>query len=210
MEKQYSVIIPTLWRSDRIFQLIYDLQRCNKIGEIIIVDNGNRFYEFFTNTAQKLKPLIPSKNIYVNPSWNAGVAYSKYENIAILNDDVYFSMELFDIIDDTTLNNNIIGMDSLNYHHASFLIEPEFKVMTTDRPWGWGCVLLFKKKNWVPIPENIKIWYGDDWMVQKNPTTKLVLHNFPIKTEMSTTSNNTEFDNIKKQDEQNYKEQLWK
>jgi hypothetical protein len=50
----------------------------------------------------------------------------------------------------------------------------------------------------------MKIWYGDDWMMHQNPTPKWVLHNFPIHTEMSTTSDLKEFDETKRQDKLNY------
>jgi hypothetical protein len=208
---KYSVIIPTLWKSDRIFQLIHDLQNCDKIGEIIIVDNGNRFYEFFTDRAEKIVALIPTENIYVNPAWNLGVREAKYENIAILNDDINFDTKLFDIIDEEALEKGIIGQDSNNYHFKEFNDGPWMSLMYAGRPrpWGWGCMILFKRKNWLPIPENIKVWYGDDWIMEKNPTPKLVLHNFTIHTEMSTTSDIKEFDEIKRQDKENYMRNIY-
>ena len=32
------------------------------------------------------------------------------------------------------------------------------------RDWGWGCLIMFDKKDWIDIPDDIKIWYGDDYI----------------------------------------------
>jgi hypothetical protein len=205
-ENKYTVIIPTLWKSERIFQLLDDLNGCDKVGEILLIDNANGYNQFIPYQIQKLKVLTPKENIYVNPAWNWGVQRAENNNIAILNDDINFDTKLFDIIDEETLNKGIIGMDNLNYHFKEFKDGPWLSLMFSGRPrpYGWGCLMLLKKKHWIPIPENVKIWYGDDWIMHQNPTPKLVLHNFTIHTEMSTTSDNKEYNEIKEQDKLNY------
>jgi hypothetical protein len=212
MEK-YSIIIPTLWKSERIFQLLVELNKTDKVGEILLIDNAGLYAEFELDEyykhfkiQNKIKLIQPGENIYVNPAWNLGVKEAKYENIAILGDDINFDMKLFDIMDEETLEKGIIGMDSNNYHFTEFKDAPWLSLMYAGRPrpWGWGCIILFKKKNWLPIPESIKVWYGDDWIMHQNPTPKLVLHNFTIHTEMSTTADLKEFDEIKRQDKLNY------
>jgi hypothetical protein len=30
---------------------------------------------------------------------------------------------------------------------------------------GWACLLAFNKKHWTPIPEQLKIWYGDNFLL---------------------------------------------
>jgi glycosyltransferase involved in cell wall biosynthesis len=37
---KYSVIIPTLWKSDRTNKLISDLRECMYVDEIIVIDNA--------------------------------------------------------------------------------------------------------------------------------------------------------------------------
>jgi hypothetical protein len=212
-ENKYTVIIPTLWKSERIFKLFVHLNKTDKVGEILLIDNAGLYQTFNVDDyynnfkiQNKIKLIQPGENIYVNPAWNLGVKEAKYENIAILGDDINFDMKLFDIIDEETLNKGIIGMDSNNYHFTEFKDAPWLSLMYAGRPrpWGWGCIILFKKKNWLPIPESIKVWYGDDWIMHQNPTPKLVLHNFTIHTEMSTTADLKEFDEIKRQDKLNY------
>ena len=60
------------------------------------------------------------------------------------------------------------------------------------------------KSNWIPIPDDIKIWYGDDFVKEFNPVKKYILHNFPIDTEMSTTSDETQWDERKEMDKFNF------
>ena len=36
------------------------------------------------------------------------------------------------------------------------------------RDWGFGIVIAGNKKSYHKIPENIRIWYGDDYLVQLN------------------------------------------
>jgi hypothetical protein len=70
--------------------------------------------------------------------------------------------------------------------------------------WGWGCFIMLHKKYWIDIPENIKIWYGDNFIKEKNPHPKAVLRNFRVETEMSTTSDEKQWDEIKQQDQVNF------
>ena len=58
--------------------------------------------------------------------------------------------------------------------------------------------------NWENIPDNIKIWYGDDYIFKCNSSTKSTLKNFNIETEMSTTSDEKEWDERKKEDYNNF------
>jgi hypothetical protein len=52
----------------------------------------------------------------------------------------------------------------------------------------------------MPIPDQIKIWYGDNYMCEINPAPKMILTNFKIDTEMSSTSDNPMWVDVKKRD----------
>jgi hypothetical protein len=71
-------------------------------------------------------------------------------------------------------------------------------------PHGWGCFILFHKDNWMVIPDEIKIWFGDNFIREVNPAKKMVLKGFKIETEMSTTSSNIIWDLVKKEDTKYY------
>ena len=56
------------------------------------------------------------------------------------------------------------------------------------------------KKSYYKIPENIRIWYGDDYLFQMNNEggkINYVIDDIPIFTKISATSDLEEFDEIK-------------
>jgi hypothetical protein len=198
---KYSVIIPTLWKSNRTEQLIRDLNECEFVDEIIIIDNTNT--DEWDRAYRKIRTVSKGENIYVNPAWNWGIELAKNECISLLNDDINFDPNIFGIIDKNVLDTfGIIGMGEGNYKTP--IDEERGPYLDVWQPgvndWGWGCFIIFDKKNWIDIPDNIKIWYGDNFIKDVNPSPKACLRNFKVETEMSTTSDEKEWDDIKKKD----------
>ena len=71
------------------------------------------------------------------------------------------------------------------------------------RDWGFGIVMAGHKESYHKIPENIRIWYGDDYLVQMNNEVgkvNYVIDDIPIFTKMSATSDLEEFNEIKNVD----------
>lgn len=205
----FSLVIPTLWRSKRIFTLIDKALNHPLITDLILIDNNQQYYNYFDSVPEKLNLIIPKENLYVNPSWNLGVNKAQSNYIGLCNDDIDFDFVLFELLTSQPdlLSDKIVGMHSQNYHINSI---DEIKLVPTGgiRNWGWGCLILFDKKNWINIPEDIKVWYGDDFIFNNNPVHCYNLEGFPILTEMSTTSDSNEFNNVKQQDLINYNK--WK
>ena len=202
---KYSVIIPTLWKSDRTKRLITDLQECDYVDEIIIIDNSYHGHQ--DTKVEKIRFVSFGGNIYVNPSWNKGIELAKNECIALCNDDINFNPNIFGVIDESILTyTGIIGMGEGNYKDE---IDKEkgsyIDIWEPDvNDWGWGCLIMLKKSHWLPIPNEIKIWYGDNIIKDVNSVSKGVLRNFKVETEMSTTSDETEWDEVKKKDYENF------
>lgn len=203
---KYTIVIPTLWKSDRTKKLINDLRECEYVDEIIVIDNSspdgmNLFYE------PKMRLISEGENIYVNPAWNLGIEIAKNECIALVNDDINFDTNIFGVITENVLTySGIIGMGEGNYKDP--IDEERGPYIDMWKPgindWGWGCMILLKKEHWKPIPNEIKIWYGDNFIKDVNPVAKGCLRNFKIETEMSTTSDEKEWDEIKKKDYENF------
>lgn len=200
---KFSVVIPTLWRSKRIHTLLENLIRCEGVGEILLIDNNRKFNEFYKKL-DKVRVLSPHFNIYVNPSWNYGVKFSSNQYVVLLNDDVSFDTNILTHLSNEDLKKyGFIGMHSENYTKRCVGLP-------TIEPWvgqtfdGWGCMIVFDKSHWIPIPEEMKIWCGDNFIREANPSPKSVLSNFSIKTDMSTTSKEVRWDEIKKNDLEYY------
>lgn len=203
---KFSIIIPTLWKSKRIHKLLDDLIKCDDINEIILIDNSNEYYNHYDSILDKVNLIQPGENIYVNPAWNLGIKLSKNYSIAILNDDINFNTSIFSFLNSYKLDRyGIIGMDTVNYS-----IDIETPIIKKEEQrniqrFGWGCFIALDKKYWVNIPDNIKIWCGDDFlrMILKCPISYLT--NFKIETDMSTTSEDIIWNKRKMEDMYNYK-----
>ena len=75
----------------------------------------------------------------------------------------------------------------------------ELKSINT-RNWGFGMVIAGHIKSYHKIPENIRIWCGDDYLFQMNSRVgkvNYVIDDIPIYTKASTTSDLEEFDEVK-------------
>ena len=186
----------------RTAQIAASTATCEFVDEIILIDNGGKFFEYF-EALDKVKLVQPDENMYVNPSWNLGVKLAKNDSIALVNDDINFNPNIFGIIDSKVLDEvGIIGMGEGNYKEP--IDEERGPYLDIWQPgindWGWGCMILLKKQNWLEIPNEIKIWYGDNIIKDVNPAPKACLRNFRIETEMSTTSDEKQWDEVKKKD----------
>jgi hypothetical protein len=203
---KYSIVIPTLWKSNRIHKLLRDLIGCEFVDEIILIDNAGKFFEYY-EALDKVKLVQVEENIYVNPAWNLGIKIAKNDLVALINDDINFDTNLFGVIDENVLNEfGIVGMGEGNYKDE--IDENNGPYLDVWQPgvndWGWGCMILLNKKNWIDIPDDIKIWYGDNIIKDINPSLKACLRNFKVETEMSTTSDEKEWDERKKEDYNNF------
>jgi hypothetical protein len=203
---KYSVIIPTLWQSNRIHKLLRDLIKCQFVDEIILIDNAGKYFEYY-EALDKVKLVQVEENIYVNPAWNLGIKIAKNDLVALINDDINFDTNIFGAIDTNVLDTfGIVGMGEGNYKEQ--VDESNGPYLDIWKPgvndWGWGCFIMLNKKDWIDIPDNIKIWYGDNFIKDVNPAPKSCLRNFKVETEMSTTSDGDEWNDRKKEDHINF------
>ena len=203
---KFSVIIPTLWKSNRIHKLLFDLIKCQYVDEIILIDNAGKYFEYY-EALDKVKLVQVEENIYVNPAWNLGIKIAKNDLVALISDDINFDTTIFGVIDENILETfGIIGMGEGNYKEQ--IDDSKGPYLDVWQPgvndWGWGCMILLNKKNWIDIPDDIKIWYGDNIIKDVNPSPKACLRNFKVETEMSTTSDEPEWNEIKKKDYENF------
>jgi hypothetical protein len=196
---KWTVVIPTIWKSPMILDLTNQLIQCDEVSEIIIIDNDSRNRKCLSNS-EKLKYIEQTTNIYVNPAWNLGVRESKNKNICLCNDDLIFDTGIFSLVNGKLRSNTVIGC-----HADSFDSLKDASILFSQGHFigaGWGCVLFFKKSFYVPIPNSIKIWFGDDWIVSTFRFVKSV--RFGVLTQMSTSSRLPELSSILDTDKVNF------
>ena len=202
-----SVIIPTLWKAKEFTDhLVNVLVEDESVGEIIIIDNAPTDFCYSDEKVCTLKQL---ENLYVNPSWNVGIEESDYDKFIILNDDIIIPYNFVSSLEGLlTEDKGVIGIDSkaviaidgFTNENITFLDRKITLKSIRMRDWGFGIVIAGNKKSYHEIPENIRIWHGDDYLVQLNnevAKTSYVIDNVPIFTKMSTTSDLPEFEEIK-------------
>lgn len=174
-----SVIIPTMWKFPPFVQFVQDLARVGCVKEIIIIDNHPsnettaEHEEIGHASWSKIKLLKMNENIGVNPAWNLGAARATSNILCFLNDDVIVDLKLFDRV--SMWMNNSIGSLGIcpgrpewgqaEFVDGSIQFEP---IPHNGNTFGFGCLFFVMKENWIPIPDGLKIYYGDDW-VQRVP-----------------------------------------
>ncbi len=196
--KKLTAIIPTLLKDENLLnELICSLSSDNTVQEIIIINNNAD--KQFNYENPKVKIISKGQNLFVNPSWNLGVKEAKCEYIALVNDDIKIPDNLcsavLNLFDDNT---GIVGADTKNVintrnENNEVIIDVSDKNIElsdnitlnpiTFRPADFGIFMVFKKENYKPIPEELKIYFGDDWIIhwaQKMKKTNYVFSNQTI------------------------------
>ena len=202
-----SAIIPTLWKAKEFTDHLVDvLIEDESVGEIIIIDNAPADFSYDN---EKVVMLRQEENLYVNPSWNLGVEEAAYDKFIILNDDIIIPYNfVFELESMLTPDKGIIGIDergvikipNFDSKNITFLDRKIDLKPIKERSWGFGITLAGHRNSYYKIPENIRIWYGDDYLVQMNNEqyrTNYIVDDLPIFTMMSTTSDLEEFEDIK-------------
>lgn len=175
---RFSVIIPTIWKTDNIYDLVDNLFMCSEVAEVIVIDNypHENPRKLHINT----KIITKESNSYVNAAWNEGVEISKMSHVCLLNDDIYADVETLNtIFEKYTQNDSLVGVhQSCYYNDMSDNIRFENHSSVT---FGFGCMMLCHKDVYTTIPETIKIAYGDNWLLDHAPRV-LAIHGAKLET----------------------------
>ena len=163
-----SFIIPTIYKSERLIQLLRNLDVHPLISEILLVEdcpyngmlNGYNF--------NKLTVIPFQERRYCNGGWNLGVSLVKTHYYALCNDDILFPTS---IIDDVLHfykfrpKSGFIGMHPSQYHHQ----QPDVYGFIKREVWhidgGWGTLIFNHKDNDIIIPNDLKHYCGDTYYV---------------------------------------------
>jgi FkbM family methyltransferase len=166
-----SVIIPTMWRCQDIFlKGIEQYVAHPLVGEILIVNNDMAAtppWPILNNP--KVRLLNQFYNIKVNPAWNLAVAASKYDKLALANDDIEFDGKLIDrvmprITPDVGLHGIIYGRPDLGQPETvnDNIDFAEWKPGDCIHPYGQ--IMFIHKQNYVPVIKGLNLYFGDDWL----------------------------------------------
>jgi glycosyltransferase involved in cell wall biosynthesis len=181
-----TFIVPTLWKSEFIYDSINEFKRCDNSNiEMIIIDNSNSDY---ISDDDRIRVIKSETNLFVNPSWNLGAAEAKNNYICLLNDDIILNISLLvEYFNQTfVIPKKEFGMIAINGETWGFSEEINNDTDTLylgnlkNRGCGFGQFMILQKSTYEPIPDELKVFFGDDmlWMVNHDLTNR---DNFYIK-----------------------------
>lgn len=163
--KKLSILIPVYNQVDFTKQVIESIKENIYLKddyEVIILNNWstdwtNDYLKELYNKSENFnfKLINLEENIYVNPAWNELAKEAEWEYLLFLNNDI-------------TLFKNF-DIKLISYHEKWKITCPA----TFQKWWdnwfiqskniNWTCFMV-SKEDWIDIPDNIKLWYGDDYL----------------------------------------------
>ena len=121
------------------------------------------------------------RNIYVNPAWNEGYYRSSADVICLLNDDISVEDGIWKLAAETDFAEiDVIGVNlrGASDNHTITAREDDGDYilrLNYDRTkpiggqaWAFGICMFVKRSSYHVIPGLYKVWYGDDYLVQRN------------------------------------------
>jgi hypothetical protein len=186
---RFTVVIPTLQLSPLLSDLVRTYDAHPLVGEILVVNNSPAPLPF---DAGKLRVLGQRTNIFVNPAWNLGAREAGCQLLAISNDDIAIEGELLDRaaahLDSGGVG--IIGGDLRPDGPPAG--RPRF-ARVYRRPEGFGVLMMMATRSYSPIPEELKIWQGDDYLFHQQTGHNYVFRGFRLDTPHHVTAGREEF-----------------
>lgn len=201
----FSVIIPTMYRVDGLNSTLFNLCQIDCINEILVIENASCPYDRYTN--KKITYINKGYNLYCNPSWNLGVQSSSSKYICILNDDIFFDFEL--VFSEVAISNilekcGILGLSENCFDNLKQSKELKF-IETKVRGFGFGCCFFLKKENYLPIPDDLLIFWGDEWLFKNQFKPNYKISNITTNCVVGATSSEMQFKPISEKDTE-----IWK
>lgn len=189
---KFTVVIPTLQRAEQLHHLVEQCANHSLVGEVLVVNNASQPLSW---ESAKVRVLQQAQNIGVNPAWNLGAREAKCEFLAILNDDIEVPDVLLRVAHATL---RAPGVGIVGVHPSCYDRPPQKRDLPRvrpvySRPWGFGTAMFMRRENYVPIPESLVIFYGDDWLFSRQRHRCWALTGISLESEHSTTSGAPQF-----------------
>ena len=186
--KNFSVIIPTMWKSDYLLKMVEVYNNSEFIDEIIIIDNEPE--SKMEINSDKARIYTEGENIYVNPAWNMGVSLAKTPFVIIANDDIFLEPNEFEkllVLCLGHLMDNVVIGPSMHCFKQKGLVKDGLKITKTndDFNYGFGTFMIMKKTSYTIIPDDVLIFHGD--VIQHKTNDVYLFSGVEIETPMSTT-----------------------
>lgn len=203
-----SVIMPTMWKGFGCIQAIKEIVEQPAVGELIIIDNSEtttNMFDVIHTEFQKVVYINEGRNTYVNPAWNKGASLAKYDKLLFVNDDVQTDWSFINALEEyITSDKGMIGAGVSCWQYNEQYEGSGGLVPINHRLNCYGCVFAMHKDSYLPIPEDLLIHYGDDWLFTKPNKQNYEIINWKMGGESEQTSGLPIFNSVKELDKHNW------
>lgn len=177
-----NVTIPTMWKEPKFVDYLENYCNSEYIQKIVLIDNNYTERPKSEILQHKKIELVSyGRNIYVNPAWNEGYYRSNSDILSIINDDIFVHNDIFKFMAELNFSEiDIIGVhlkDGITNYHITHHPDKKEELIRLNvdksKPIGgqsfaFGVCLFIKRQSYKIIPSLYKIWYGDDYLIQRN------------------------------------------
>lgn len=171
-----TIVVPTMWRYAPFVEFLRSLTEVSCVDQIIVINNDKERMPAYRPQHEKIEYIDNEYNIFVNPAFNLGVQQARNQNVCIINDDVIFDSRILyygEHFMDITPTCGVLGISVGEEKYQ----QPGFKDGTIDfvkwdpdqQPamfFGFCMLFFVRKSEWLPIPQGLNIYFGDDWVVR--------------------------------------------
>jgi hypothetical protein len=176
MTKKILVAIPCVTGPDHVFESLNSVVKKENV-DVFIIDNGAteevkekiRYFSFLPNVIVHGNP----ENVYVNPAWNQAMKFfldnKEYDYLILMNSDLTMHKDWVDKINycfNEFPEYSFIPKMSKDKNdlNKGVSLMHDFTIVHNGTP-GVFITLSRKQATWCyPIPEDIKVWFGDNWI----------------------------------------------
>lgn len=201
MTGRFAVVIPTLQRSPLLAALLDAVCADPLVHEVVVVNNAPA--DLHPNDA-RVRVISPGRNLLVNRSWNLGVQESSAPLLWIANDDIVLPDGLLAAVAQRLRQGaGIVGPSPISVGPLAAtgrrVGRIRFAPIAFRRP-GFGTAMFLRRENWHPIPADLQLWCGDDYLFSRQRELNYEFSGVSLGTMMALTSRAPEFTAIKQQD----------
>lgn len=144
--------------------------------DLLLIDNGadqqTKAVLNHYNSRENVHIISNQTNVYVNPAWNQAMQFflerNQYDALVLMNSDLilsdqwHVSLERFFNNPDNKRRIPVpVITDHPQNHDQS---DQTFKVVYTSIPGVFIVLTREAVKTVYPVPEKIKVWFGDNWI----------------------------------------------
>jgi glycosyltransferase involved in cell wall biosynthesis len=184
---RFSVVIPTLQKSSRLDEVVSISASHPLVLEVLVINNAPQPLAW---GSPKVRVLQQEQNIFVNPAWNLGAREARGEYLAIVNDDIVFDPEALTHTAQILRRGwfGIVGPDRSTFTEQTSACPKHRLARGSGTIFGFGTFMCMRRADYVQIPEEMRIWGGDDWLILNQRRPPAALLGVRFRTEMGTSS----------------------